>query len=188
MGIYRLDSKITKKEAEQMKDRFSPTYIARTGLLLALALIFQIGFRYVSQPLVGPLVNFTLIISAALVGTTSGVIVGCLTPLIAFFFGIMPLFPLVPFIMIGNALFVFLFNIIRRNMNILGNTVGIIIAALAKFAFLIISVKYIVTLIVPKIPPKIIAAFSLPQLYTALIGGFLAIIIIKFIQRGIKLR
>jgi ECF-type transporter family protein len=171
-----------------MKDRFSTTYIARTGLLLALALIFQIGFRYVSQPLVGPMVNFTLIIGAGLVGTTSGVIVGCLTPLIAFFFGIMPLFPLVPFVMIGNSLFVLIFNIIRRNMNILGDIAGVTVAALVKSAFLAISVRYLVTLIVPKIPSKIIVAFSLPQLYTALIGGFLAIIIIKLIRKGVKLR
>lgn len=171
-----------------MKDRFSTTYIARTGLLLALALIFQIGFRYISQPLVGPLVNFTLIIGAGLVGTTSAIIVGCLTPLIAFFFGIMPLFPLVPFIMVGNALFVLIFNIIRRNMNILGGISGVIVAALVKFIFLAVSVRYFVILIIPKVPPKLIAAFSLPQLYTALIGGVLAIIIMKFIRRGVKSR
>lgn len=171
-----------------MNERFSTSYIARTGLLLALALIFQIGFRYVSQPLVGPLVNFTLIIGAGLVGTASGVIVGCLTPLIAFFFGIMPLFPLVPFIMIGNALFVTMFNVTRKNMNILGDVAGVIVAAVVKFAFLAVSVRYLVTLIIPKVPPKIIVAFSLPQLYTALTGGFLAIIIIKFIRKGIKSR
>jgi len=163
------------------------SYITRTAILLAIALIFQIGLKGVGQPLVGPLVNFVLIMSALLVGTISGIIVGCLTPLIAFSLGIMPLFPIVPFIMAGNSLYVIFFNLLRgRNEKKSGEWIGIIIASLVKYAFLVLTVRYVVTLFV-KVPPKVIATFSIPQLYTALIGGALAIIVKRFLPKSMFL-
>ncbi|MTI70295.1 MAG: ECF transporter S component [Firmicutes bacterium] len=168
--------------------KISTAYITRTGLLLALALIFQIGFRGFAQPAVGPLVNLTLILSAGIVGTLAGVIVGCLTPLIAFFVGIMPLFPLVPFIMIGNTLLVIIFNLIRKRISLGGEYVGLALAALGKFLFLAFSVRYLLNLFIPKVPPKLIAMFWLPQLYTALVGGIVAVIVMKLIPDSLKLK
>ncbi|WP_207644732.1 ECF transporter S component [Caloranaerobacter ferrireducens] len=161
------------------------SFLTRTGLMLALALVFQIGFRAFAQPAVGPLVNMVLIMSGALVGTLSGIIVGCLTPLIAFFVGIMPKFPLIPFIMIGNALLVIIFNYIRNKTSKWGDYLGLIGAAFVKFVWLAFSVRYLVKLFMPKVPAKLIVALSLPQLYTALIGGFLAVLIIKMLPKNI---
>ncbi len=79
----------------QGKNHFSFKYMVRTALLLALALVFQIGFSQFAQPVVGPLVNMTLFIATITVGTISAIIVGSLTPLVAFMLGIMPLFPVV---------------------------------------------------------------------------------------------
>ncbi|RKD32082.1 ECF transporter S component [Thermohalobacter berrensis] len=171
-----------------MKRNSTATYLVRTAILLALALVFQIGFRAFAQPLVGPLVNMVLILSAALVGTVSGVLVGCFTPLIAFAFGIMPLFPLVPFIMIGNSLLVIVFNAIRTRVSNYGDYVGIVVAAFVKFVFLAFSVRQLLSLFIPKVPPKIIAAFSLPQLFTALIGGIVALIVIKFLPEDMYIK
>jgi len=168
-------------------NREKTIYVTRTGVLLALALVFQIGFRAIAQSAVGPLVNFVLVISGGLVGTLSGIIIGSLTPLVAFFFGIMPKFPLVPFIMVGNALLVILFNIIRKRVPKYGEYIGLIIAALGKFIFLAFSVRYIIVLFMPKIPGPIVAALSLPQLYTALIGGGLAILIMKLLPKSLYL-
>lgn len=165
----------------------SPTYfITRTGLLLALALIFQIGLRSLAQPAVGPMVNFVLIFSALTVGTASGVIIGMATPLIAFFVGITPLFPIVPFIMAGNALFVLCFNWIRRGLAMLPEVIGLVVASLVKFGFLAISVRYLVTFFVPQVPAPLVASMSIPQLYTALIGGALAIGVSKVVLRATR--
>ena len=171
-----------------MKKNLSTVYIVRTGLLLALALVFQIGLSRVGQTVVGPLVNFTLIISAGLVGMSAGIIVGCLTPIIAYFFGIMPLFPLVPFIIIGNSILVILFSLIKNKIAKGGDFFGVFVAAIGKFAFLAVSVRYLVGLFVPKVPAKLITALSLPQLYSALVGGILALVIMKFLPKSVFLK
>jgi len=161
--------------------------ITRTGVLLALALVFQIGFTQFAQPTVGPLVNMTLIIAAVVVGSIPAIIIGCLTPLMAFILGIMPLLPLVPFIMVGNALLILSFNLVRKSLPKFGESVGIIVAAFLKFIFLAVSIRYFVIYFIEKVPAKMITAFSLPQLYTALIGGILALMVIKYLSKYLKL-
>lgn len=163
-----------------MSKKITTNFIAKTAMLLAIALVFQIGLKGVGQPLVGPLVNFVLIMCVYLVGTLSGVIVGLLTPLIAFFFGIVPFFPIVPFIMVGNVLYVSFFSFFKERLSSFKEIISIVLSSIIKCLFLAISIRYIVVLFV-ELPPKIIAAFSLPQLYTALIGGFLAFIIKRFL-------
>jgi hypothetical protein len=169
------------------KHNMTMTLLTRTSVLLALALVFQIGFTQFAQPAVGPLVNMTLLIAAVVVGSLPAIVIGCLTPIMAFVLGIMPLLPLVPFIMLGNTLLILSFNLIRRALPKYGDIIGVIVAAILKFAFLAVSIRYLVTFFMEKVPPKIIAAFSLPQLYTALIGGFLAIIIVKYLSGYLKL-
>lgn len=167
-----------------MKRDFTVSYIVRTGVLLALTLMFQIGFNGLGQGVVGPLVNFSLLISVVLVGTIPAIIIGCLTPLIAFMVGIMPLFPLVPFIMIGNSILVIIFHIGRKKISKMGDYIGLVIAAFGKFIFLAISVRYLVGLFIPKVPGKLVTALTLPQLYTALIGGILTLIVIKLLPNN----
>lgn len=169
------------------KHNMAMSILTRTAVLLALALVFQIGFTQFAQPAVGPLVNMTLLIAAVVVGSIPAIIIGCLTPLMAFVLGIMPLLPVVPFIMIGNVLLILSFNMIRRSIPKYGDVAGVIVAAVLKFAFLAISIRYFVTFFIEKIPPKLVTAFTLPQLYTALIGGLLAIIIVKYLSGYLKL-
>lgn len=160
-------------------------FITRTAIFLALALVFQIYFRTFAQPVVGPLVNFVLFLSTMLVGVTSAIIVGALTPLIAFSFGIMPLFPVVPFIMVGNILMVLIYYFASNNLQgYLSNFLGILLAAFGKFLFLALSIRYVVPLFLPQVPPPIVQALSLPQLYTALTGGVLAILVAKGLERS----
>lgn len=158
--------------------------LVRTALLLALALVFQIGFRQFAQPLVGPLVNMTLILAALMIGPTSGLIIGTLTPIIAFAVGIIGLAPLIPIIIIGNILFVLAFFYINNSKMKYSIWIALIISALVKFGFLALSVRMILPLFIPKAPAPIIAAFTLPQLYTAIIGGILAIVIYPLINRA----
>lgn len=170
-----------------MKKRITTEFITRTAILLALALAFQIGLKGVGQPLVGPLVNFVLIISVITTDVLSGVIVGSLTPIIAFVFGIMGFLPIVPFIIGGNILYVLTFDLFRKRLEKWGNVLGLVLSSTIKYAFLAITVRYLVTLFAA-VPPKVIAAFSIPQLYTALIGGALALIISKFLPKSLFMK
>ena len=156
-----------------------------TALLLAIALVFQIGFRAFAQPAVGPLVNMMLILSALFVGMSGAIAIGLLTHVIAFLVGIMPLFPLVPIIMVGNTVLVIIFSLIAKKKDNISMGIGVIVAALAKFVFLALSVRYLLILFVPKVPQPLVLAMSLPQLYTALIGGVAALILFKFMPKNI---
>ena len=63
-------------------------FITRTGILLAVALIIQMGGF--PQSITGPIINTVLYLSVLLVGSWSGIIIGICTPVIAFMRGILP--------------------------------------------------------------------------------------------------
>ncbi|MFZ7131853.1 MAG: ECF transporter S component [Eubacteriales bacterium] len=161
--------------------------LVRTALLLALALLFQIGFLQIAQPLVGPLVNMTLILATLIVGAASGIFIGIITPVVAFAMGIIGIAPLIPLIIIGNTLWVVIFYIFNDMIKVKGNKwMGIIAGAFVKFSFLAISVRTVLTIFMPKVPPAVIATFTLPQLYTAFLGGTIALLIYPLLKKGIK--
>ncbi|PHS34966.1 MAG: hypothetical protein COA82_06145 [Alkaliphilus sp.] len=87
--------------------------------------------------------------------------------------------------MIGNSVLVIIFSLIAKKKDNISMGIGVIVAALAKFAFLAFSIRYLLILFVPKVPQPLILAMSLPQLYTALAGGVAALIIFKFIPKNI---
>jgi len=146
-------------------------FVTYGAVLLALAAVFPL--LRLPQYVTGSAVNFVLIIAAYVLGVWGGVAIGCLTPWIALIAGQMPFVYMPPFIMIGNAVLVISFGILKR-FKLGGMIAGIIVGALLKFAFLSFAVRYLV-----KAPPKLVAMMSLPQLITALIGGVLALIVIQ---------
>ncbi len=148
-------------------------FIAYTGILLAVALVVQMGGF--PQPITGPLVNAVLYLSALLVGSWSGVIIGIFTPLIAFMRGILPapLAPMIPFIAIGNGVLVLVFFILMEKNKI----IGIVVASVVKYLILSIAVRYVVS-----VPGKVAQMMGLPQLYTALIGGGIALLAYQTLQ------
>jgi len=156
--------------------------LVRTSMFLAVALVFQIGFRQFAQPLVGPLVNMTLILATLVVGPISAIIIGIITPLVAFVLGIVGVPFLVPLIGIGNALFVGCFYLAKKNIKVTWSSwPSIVLASVVKFGFLYVAARALLPLVLPKVPAPLLATFSLPQLYTALLGGALAIIIYRFL-------
>ncbi len=152
--------------------------VAQTGLLLAIALIFQVFFARFMQPVVGPLVNMTLILSVLLVGKKAGIIVGSMTPVVAYMLGIMPLFPVIPLVIMGNISYVLLFDVFKKYNSYL----AVAISAIGKFVVLVLGVRFMIPLFLEQIPPMIITAFSIPQLYTALIGGGFALFLYQKIH------
>jgi len=145
-------------------------FITRTGILLAVALVVQMGGF--PQPITGPLINTVLYLAALLVGSWGGIIIGVCTPVIAFMRGILPapLGPMIPFIALGNGVLVIVFSLLKGKNKIF----GIIIASLAKYLILFTAVSYIVD-----VPDKIAQIMSLPQLFTALSGGVIAMLAYK---------
>lgn len=174
-----------------MSKKMNTIYVVRTGLLLALALIFQIGFK--GQIIVGPMVNFVLIASTLTVGILSGVVIGCFTPLIAILVGVIPPFlvPQIPFIIIGNSVLVILFGITKNHIKKGGQYLGLALGSLLKFGVLAGSIRLIINFYSHSIPakaiPAIVTTFSIPQLYNAIIGGILAIIVVKLLPKSIIL-
>lgn len=148
-------------------------FITRTGILLAVALVIQMGGF--PQPITGPLVNTVLYLAALLVGGWSGIIIGICTPVIAFMRGILlpPLAPIIPFIAIGNGALVLIFALLMKKNKIL----GIVVASAVKYLILSTAVGYLVN-----VPSKIAQMMGLPQLFTALIGGGIALLVYKALQ------
>jgi hypothetical protein len=129
-----------------------------------------------SQWITGPLVNAMLILTCVLVGPMEAVILGLFPGVIALISGLLA--PMIPFIMIGNAVFVAVFWYVKeKNM-----TLGIIAGALLKFLFLAATVRFLmVTILDAPIVQKLAIMMSWPQFATAIIGGTIAIGILSFL-------
>ncbi|WP_350343306.1 hypothetical protein PRVXH_002373 [Proteinivorax hydrogeniformans] len=151
-------------------------FITQTGILLAITLTFQM--LGLPQMVTGIVVNAMLVLAALSVGIYGSIIVGGLTPLIAFIRGILPpiLGPVIPFIIISNWALIIIFMIFyKRN-----KFIAVACSSFGKFLILTFVVRLIVD-----IPPEPAAMLQLPQLFTATLGGILAITIWPAIKRNI---
>lgn len=163
-------------------------FITQTAILLALTITFQAIGRFIpigpnSNFVVGPLVNACLIVATAATGLLSGTIIALISPFGAILTGATLPIAFAPFVAIGNFLIVLFFFLLRKK-----KLVGIFIGSIVKFAFLYTSIVYYAKLM--KLPVKQAAAmtfaFGWPQLVTALIGGFIALILIKSLKKYIN--
>jgi hypothetical protein len=164
--------------------------LVRTSLLLAAAIVFQVigkNVPEINQFFVGPVINAILILLACMCGAFWGVCAGVLTPVLALLVGQLsaPLAPFIPFIMIGNSLFVLGFALLNKHKN-WGKYTGVIIGAVVKFAFLSVAAAKLVALfnlgIPPKVAEKLAVSMGTPQLITALAGGFLALLLYRLLK------
>ena len=165
--------------------------LVKASLFLALAIVFQVigkAAPQVSQSFVGPAVNAILILTAAICGGVYGISIGSLTPLLALLTGQLAsaLGPFVPFIIIGNILFILSFVIVNKRGKY-GKYFGVIIGAFIKYVFLSISSSKLIPLFELNIPVKIVnklvIIMGIPQLITALIGGAFALILIEILRK-----
>ncbi|WP_309245209.1 ECF transporter S component [Clostridium sp. CF012] len=165
--------------------------LVKASLFLALAIVFQVIGKtapQISQIFVGPTINAILILTSAICGGVYGILVGSLTPLLAWLTGQLPsaFGPFIPFIIIGNILFVLTFIIVSKRGKY-GKYLGIIIGAFIKYIFLSVSASKLIPLLKLDIPTKIanklVIAMGIPQLLTALIGGAFALILIEILKK-----
>lgn len=153
-------------------------FLTRTAVLLALTLAIQmIGMP---QYATGPLVNTMLYIAATFVGICGGAAIGIVTPVVAFVRGILapPLGPMIPYIAVGNAVLVIIFGLLERRGK-LAAIAGVVVASVAKFLVLSNAVRFVV-----QVKPAIAKAMQTPQLFTALAGGAIALIVSEALIRS----
>ena len=173
-------------------------YITQTAVMLALLIGAQFITRSFGQFVTGSIVNLILLVSVFIIGIYGGLTVAVLSPILAFLAGIGPAFiQIIPFIAIGNVLFVTIAWFIAKNHiakasknGFAVSSMGLIAASLVKFLFLWLGLVIIVLPLIPGIKEKqaaiIGASFSWPQLVTALIGSTLAIMIVPHLKNALR--
>jgi len=172
--------------------------ITTTAILIAIAVCFQClfligGFAVlpISAYIVGSLVNLVLFIAASRVGLW-GIVVGVVTPVIAFAFGHLKFPILIPVIMLGNCLIPFIWWLLHTKLKLVSEFITVIITACVETAFLwlvapVVASAFILPTIsadkAPVVYASISAGMSIPQLVTALIGGVVAVVILRLLPK-----
>ena len=151
-------------------------YLTKLVALLSVAMIVPLFHQ---QLITGPIVNATLFVATAVLGISGGILVGLIPSVVALSAGLLPpvLAPMVPFIMIGNTIMVLAFYFLKeRNF-----WQGMILGSVLKFVFLYSTSAVVINLLLQKeVAAQVSLMMSWPQLLTALAGGCLAYVIIKW--------
>jgi hypothetical protein len=173
---------IKEETLAQVNVRSLTRFVALAGVALFLPFFIHL------QWLTGPIVNAILILVLFLVGVRSALVVALVPSLMALAGGLLPavLAPAVPFIMISNVIFVL--SIDRAydwsKNSLRGYWLGVLIGAVLKFIFLYFSVSWIVKLLVKQeLAVAVARMMSWPQLVTAVAGGVIAFVILKWLKR-----
>ncbi len=137
------------------------------------AISVVVPFFIHQQAITGPIVNAILFISVSLLGTQSAILIGLLPSLVALSSGLLPvaLAPMVPFIMVGNAILVLVFS----RLKVKNFWLAILSACFLKFLFLFASSSVVIHLVSQSsIAKQVALAMSWPQFVTAFAGGVMA--------------
>lgn len=168
------------------------TRITRTALFTALLVALQAATLPFGNTLVtGSVVNLLLILAALFLDLPAAAAVGLLSPAVAKFLGIGPLWALIPFIALGNLVLIFVWRAVVRRWGQGWRALGgaALLAAPAKTATLYLGIVQFAIPILLKLPPQQAAAvsalFSLPQLVTALVGGAAAMALFPVLRRAV---
>ena len=174
-------------------------WITETAVLLALLVTLQALTKPMGQLVTGSCVNATLAVAVLAADLGSGMTIALISPVLAYLLGIAPQILTVPAIMVGNTVYVLALHLLvgKDGRNAVIKVMGWLTAAVAKFAALYFIV---VNLICGVLAPSLLAAgtlkepmlkalpatFSWPQLFTALIGGAVALAIVPVLKKALK--
>ncbi len=173
-------------------------WITETAIMLALLVSLQALTKGFGQLVTGSCVNTILAISVLVGGLGSGITVALISPVLAFLLGIAPQILTVPAIMVGNTVYVVLLYVIAgRSNNVVRKAIAWIVAAVAKFGALYGIVVGLICGVLsegllaagtlkPPMLKALPATFSWPQLFTALIGGAIALLIVPVLRKALK--
>ena len=177
--------------------------ITQTAMMLALLVALQALTKPLGQLVTGSVVNAVLALTVLVVGLGSGITVALISPVCAFLLGIAPNFVTVLPIMLGNTCFVVLLKWIctKTGRPFWRQPVGLLAAATVKFGVLYLLVVKIIcgaasgalmgqklgsiVVLAPPMLKMLPAMFTWPQLFTALIGGAVALIIAPLLNKAL---
>jgi len=168
-------------------------WITRTAIFIALLIVLQVATAPLGNIIVtGSIVNLLLIVSVMTYGLASGLTVAAISPVMAKFLGIGPLWSLIPFIAAGNIVLVLLWHFIGNQCigrKYAAYIVALFCAAVSKFLVLYIGIVQIAVPVFLGLQEQQAAVisnmFSIPQLVTALVGGTFAIILFPRLKKAI---
>ena len=174
-------------------------WVTETAVMLGLLVALQALTKPMGQLVTGSCVNAVLAVTVLFAGLSSGVTVAIISPVLAYLLGVAPQILTVPAIMVGNAVFVVLLYLIagRDDRNLARRLAAWLGAAAAKFAALYAIVVWLIcgvfaesllasgALKAPMLQ-ALPATFSWPQLFTALLGGAVGLIIVPVLKKAIK--
>ena len=173
-------------------------WITETAVMLALLVSLQALTKPMGQLVTGSCVNAVLAVSALVGGLSCGLTVALISPVLAFLLGIAPQILTVPAIMVGNSVFVVLLSLLadKSGRNIGKQLVAWIAAAAAKFVSLYAIVVWLICGVLSEnllasgvmnapMLKALPATFSWPQLFTALIGGAVALLIVPVVRKAL---
>lgn len=172
-----------------------------TAILIALTVVFQLmrpmlggAGNPVSTYIIGSLVNLCLIIAACIIGLWSGLAVAIITPIIAMWQGQAVLI-MVPWIMAGNAALVVCFALFGKHAEGKASNdwvrfmiVGVV-AALIKYAIITLGTTFMMSSTQGKqfsVAIGLAASKQIQQVVTAIIGTFIAKLVILALPANIK--
>ncbi|MBQ8579252.1 MAG: hypothetical protein IJ448_00980 [Oscillospiraceae bacterium] len=178
-------------------------WITETAVMLALLVTLQALTKPLGQMVTGSCVNAVLAVSVLLGGMGCGITVAVISPVCAFLLGIAPNFITVLPIMVGNVCFVALLRCIvgKSGRPLWKQPVALAAAAVTKFAVLYVLVVKVIcgvaadallgqklgqtVLLAPPMLKMLPAMFAWPQLFTALIGGAVALLIAPVLRKAL---
>lgn len=154
------------------------TILTRTGLLLALTLVFQ-SLRFIipipiflSTFLIGSLVNTCLVVAVEVMGVQPALLIVCLAPIVAYFQQLLPLPIFIIPVALGNAIYIGIFHIGNK----WNSWLRLGVAAASKMVFMYAAFSWLLTLLaIPvKLATGLLLVMSWPQFVTGVVGGILA--------------
>ena len=178
-------------------------WITETAVMLALLVALQAITKPLGQLVTGSCVNAVLAITTLVAGLSGGITLAVVSPILAFLLGIAPNFVTVLPIMLGNSCYVALLHLIlgKSMKPFWKQPVAVLVAAAAKFLVLYVLVVKIIcgavsgallgkklgdiVVLAPPILEMLPAMFAWPQLFTALIGGAVALLISPVLRKAL---
>ncbi len=156
----------------------------RLSLVFSSLIFFVPSFVH-QQFLTGPIVNALLILSFLYLGKNKALFLALIPSTVALSRGLLPLAlaPMVPFIMISNCLYILVFAQFQTQSQI-KNFGAILLASAVKTLFLIsISKLLMVNILAAPLAAKVAVMMSWPQLWTAVVGGVMALLISNALKK-----
>lgn len=174
-------------------------FITETAVMLALLVALQALTKPLGQLVTGSCVNAVLAVTVLAAGLGSGITVALISPVLAYLLGIAPQILTVPAIMVGNTAFVIALYLIagKDSKKIARQILAWLAAAGVKFAALYAIVVWLMCGVFSE---KLLSAgmlkapmlkvlpvsFGITQLFTALIGGAVALLIVPILRKALR--